>query len=88
MSLQRERKLDITKLPPEQVDIISEQLGGRIREICDKACDDANRLLNVYGMQAKMQIVIDHPDLKKTPIITEEPKKKRGRPRKAPQSLS
>lgn len=86
--LDRERKIDISTLPADQVDTISKQLGDKIREICDKACLEANRFLNVYGMKAKMQIVIDHPDLKKTPIAQEEPKKKRGRPRKLPQSLS
>lgn len=86
--MERERKLDISSMPADQVDAISAQLGERIREICDKACDDANRLLHVYGMRAKMQIVIDHPDLAKKPTITDQPKKKRGRPSKATQSLS
>ena len=75
--INRERKLDINNMPPEQVDAISKQLGDRIREICDKAVEEANRLLNVYGMSAKMQIVIDHPDLKK----------ENGTPKKVSQSL-
>ena len=59
MALQRERKLDINKLSPEQVDVVSKQIGEKIKQICDKASEEANRLLNVYGMQAKMQIFIE-----------------------------
>lgn len=88
----RERKLDITKLPGEQVDIISKQIGEKIRQICDKACKEANGILGVYGMTAKMQILIEHPDLIKQalqPAMVAGPKpKKRGRPRKVSQSLT
>jgi hypothetical protein len=86
--IQRERKIDISKMTQAEVAVLEQQLGGRIREICDKACEDANRLLNVYGMAAKMQIVIDSPELKKTPVDAIAAPKKRGRPRKMTQSLS
>ena len=88
MELKRERKLDISKLPAEQVDVISKQIGEKIRQICDKAVEEANTLLNVYGMKAKMQIVVEHPDLKPKDGVLAPTPKKRGRPRKAHQSLS
>jgi hypothetical protein len=85
---QRERKLDINKLSKEEFDALNTQLGGIVREICDKAVADANKYLNVYGLNAQMQIVIAAPDAKKVPVAQEEPKKKRGRPRKLTQSLT
>jgi hypothetical protein len=62
MELKRERKLDINKLSPEQVDVVSKQIGEKIKQICDKAAEEANTLLNVYGMKAKMQIFIEGRD--------------------------
>jgi hypothetical protein len=58
----RERKLDINLLSPEQADVVATQLGEKIKQICDKAVEEANTLLNIYGMQAKMQIFIDGKD--------------------------
>jgi hypothetical protein len=86
--VERERKLDINKLSKEEFDALNTQLGGIVRQICDKACAEANKYLNVYGLNAQMQIVIAAKDLQKAPVAQEEPKKKRGRPRKTPQSLS
>jgi hypothetical protein len=86
--INRERKLDINTLKPEEVDVISKQIGEKIKEICDKACADANKFLNVYSMTAKMQVLIEHPDLKKEVADALQPKRKRGRPRKATQSLT
>lgn len=80
----RERKVDLSKMEASQVDQISLQLGDMIRQICDDAVAKANRLLNVYGMNAKMQIVIEHPEMKGK----QEVQKKRGRPKKASQSLT
>ena len=85
---ERERKVDITKMSREQVDSISQQIGDKVREICDEAVLKANKILNIYGMSAKMQIVIDHPELAKAPPVQKEPKKKRGRPKKDSQSLT
>jgi hypothetical protein len=88
----RQRKLDITNLPEEQVDIISKQIGEKIRQICDKACKEANGILGVYGMTAKMQILVEHPDLIKKalePAMVAAPSVKKGTGvRKPSQSLS
>lgn len=83
---ERERKIDLSNKTPEEVDAITVQLGEKVRQICDEAVEKANRLLNVYGMSAMMQIVVDHSDkitqLKQQKQEQKEPKKKRGRPRK------
>jgi hypothetical protein len=83
----RERKVDLSKMSKEQVDNISAQLGERIRQICDKAVEEANRLCAVYGLRTKMQIVIDSPALKKEPLPGAKPPRAR-KAKKATQSLT
>lgn len=79
----RKRSFDINKLSPEQADQLSADIGAKVRQICDEACEKANKILNVYQMKAQMQIAIKgiNEELVKTP--PEQPKKRRGRPRKA-----
>lgn len=84
----RKRSFDINKLTPESADQLSQDIGSKVRAICDKACEDANKILNVYGMKALMQIVIQGINEENPKFVKEQPKKKRGRPRKDSQSLS
>lgn len=56
--IERERKMNLEKLSPEQADQVSAQLGEKIKEINDKAIAEINRFLNIYGMEAKTQIVV------------------------------
>lgn len=76
--MERERKLNINNLTAEQATEISAQLGDKIREICDKAVFDANRILNIYGMHAKMQVLVKEG----LSSPKDAPKRKRGRPKK------
>lgn len=78
----RKRSFDINKLAAEEADRLSDEIGSKVRLICDEACEKANKILNIYGMNAKMQIVVEgiKQEAEKAP---EQPKKKRGRPRKA-----
>jgi len=55
----RERKINIENMAPEQIDELSKRLGDKIREICDKAVEESNKLLNIYGMNAKMMVTIE-----------------------------
>jgi len=81
----RERSFDISKLTAADAERLSQQLGEKVREICDKACNEANRLLNIFGLSAQMQIVIDQKDkLTKKNNKESAPKRKRGRPKKHP----
>lgn len=83
----RKRSFDINKLNAEAAEQLSNSLGEKVREICDKACAEANKILNVYSMKAQMQIVIQ--GINEAPKAPQQPeKKKRGRPRKDTQSLS
>lgn len=84
----RKRSFNINSLQAEEAERLSAEIGARVRAICEQACDEANKILNIYSMKAQMQIVIE-PAEQETPKVSEEkPKKKRGRPRKDTQSLS
>ena len=58
MTQERARLVDVEKLTPEEADRLSAQISEKVKEINDKAVESVNRLLNIYGMEAKMQIVI------------------------------
>lgn len=83
--INRERKVDLTKLSREEFNRLELQLGERVRQICDEACEKANKLLNIYGLKTKMQIVIDAGEATEAPAVA--PKKVRGRPRKVAANL-
>lgn len=60
MDLQnRERKVDISKLENEQLDILSAQIGEKVKAICDEAAGKVNAILNIYGASAKIAIAFD-----------------------------
>lgn len=50
----RERKVDIKALTPEQADALSAQIGKEIAKIMDEANLKCNALLNIYGMQTQI----------------------------------
>lgn len=79
--VERNRSIDINKLSKEDIENLQVQIGAKVREICDEAVEKANRILNIYGMKAKMQIAVQgiNEESKKAP---EQAKKKKGRPRK------
>lgn len=80
--MERTRSVNVESLSAEQADILSAQIGEKVRLICDEACKNANKYLNIYGMKAQMQIAIAKIDEDFTEQKLEKPKKKRGRPRK------
>lgn len=77
--INRERKLNVEQLTPEQADQLSVQIGEKVREIEDKAIADTNRILNIYGMEAKMAIKIGKIGEfdKKAPKKSRKPRKKK-----------
>jgi hypothetical protein len=58
-TIKRERKVDVNKLTTEQADLLSQEIGNKIRKIVDEACETCNNFLQIYGLQTKMQIVIE-----------------------------
>lgn len=79
----RKRSININNLTQQEADRIGEEIGAKVREFSDEACKKANEILNIYGLCAKMQIVIKPIDEQDKKSSVEEPKKKRGRKPKA-----
>lgn len=77
----RDRKVNIDDLTSAQAGELSVQIGEKIKEITENAVEHANRILNIYGMHAKMQIVIYSPDLQAQPESS-KPAKKTRKPKK------
>jgi vacuolar-type H+-ATPase subunit H len=63
--MDRTRQVNAENLTDEQLQELSEQLGTKLKEICDKACEEANRILTVYNMKALMQFDIKPKDFVK-----------------------
>ncbi len=55
----RVRKVDIDKLSEEELKALEERIGKKITGITDDAVEKANQILSIYGLRAKMQIVIE-----------------------------
>lgn len=56
---ERVRKVDVTKMSTEQVDNLSDQIGEKVRGICDEAAQRINSILSIYGMSAKIAIAFN-----------------------------
>jgi hypothetical protein len=63
--MNRERRVNAENLSDEQLQQLSEAIGQKLRELCDNACEQANRILEVYGMKAMMQFEIKPKDFDK-----------------------
>lgn len=57
-TINRKRAIDINKLSAEQVEQLTEQISKKILVIVDEAITQANKMLNIYGLEAKMQIAL------------------------------
>lgn len=68
MGIDKERKVNVEKMSNEQVDNLSERLGNKIADILNKAAEDCNRLMNVYGLE----ILVNY---KMKPNKAKQPKK-------------
>jgi hypothetical protein len=55
----RERKVDVNNMSADEVDVLSVQIGDRIKAICDEAAAKANAILNIYGANCKIAIAFD-----------------------------
>lgn len=61
MNTKRERKVDVNKLTDEELQRASDLLGKRISKICDKAADEVNNILKIYGLETKLQFLTPYP---------------------------
>jgi hypothetical protein len=55
-NIERKRKVDVEKLDEGQIESIGEALGKKIGTITDKAAEDVNAIMNIYGIRAKVVI--------------------------------
>ena len=61
-NIDRKRSVDTNALSDEQVELLQEQIGTKVRDLVDATIEKANKILNIYGLQAKMQIIIQKKD--------------------------
>ena len=61
-TIDRKRQVDVDKLNEEQLQQLIDKLGSKVRGMVDETCERANKLLNVYGLQVKMEVVIQQKD--------------------------
>jgi F0F1-type ATP synthase membrane subunit b/b' len=57
--MSKSEKINIENLTPEKAEALGEEAGRKVRKIVDKACAEANEILNEYGLQTRMQILIE-----------------------------
>ena len=58
----RVRKVDIEKLSNEELEKIQAAISGKIVNIINKANEEANRVLNVYGMEVQLVMELKKKD--------------------------
>ena len=54
--MDRERKVDVSKLSEEQFAQVQEGLSKKVKEVLEKANSDLNKYLNVYGLEALLGV--------------------------------
>lgn len=50
--------IDVKQLSDQEVILIGNEMGVKVSDIITQACLDADKILNRYGLCAKMQFVI------------------------------
>ena len=54
MELVRVRKVDVNKLSEEELAKLQQAISDKVIKIINKANEDANKILSVYGMETQM----------------------------------
>lgn len=54
--MERERKVDVTKLSEKQFAQVQEGLSKKVKEILNRTNEDLNKYLNVYGLEALLGV--------------------------------
>jgi len=62
----RVRKVNVDTIPVDQIDNLSEQLGDKVSVIINKASEDINKILNIYGLQIMIQYNLKEMDINKS----------------------
>ncbi len=56
--IDRIRSVDVENLSDEELERYINTISDKINLMVDDTCSKANKLLNIYGMEAKMTIVL------------------------------
>jgi hypothetical protein len=64
MEAVRVRKVDVEKLSEEELTKLQEAISQKIIKIINKANEDANKILSVYGMETQMVMEIKEKESK------------------------
>jgi len=59
---ERKRSVNVEGLTDEQLESVIAQISDKILAMVNETCDKSNKLLNVYGLEAKMEIKIQRKD--------------------------
>lgn len=57
------KKFDPFKLTAKEADELAVEIGSKVREICDNAAEEINKILSKYKMKASLSINLE-PNLK------------------------
>lgn len=58
--IDRKRRIDVNKLTNEQLAELEAKLSEKVSLIVNTAVKEANKYLNVYGLEARMHLEIGH----------------------------
>lgn len=61
-TIKRTRKVDVENLSEEQLNNLMAQIGNKLVRMVDKTVEEANKMLAIYGMKSKMQLVLEQKD--------------------------
>lgn len=56
--INRRRNVDVNKLNDEQIQLVIDELSKKVNLYVDEAIQKANQVLNIYNLEAKMEIAI------------------------------
>jgi hypothetical protein len=59
---ERKRFVDVNTLNDEQRALLEAQIGEKVAKIVDESVEKANKILPVYGLKSKMQLLIEVKD--------------------------
>ncbi len=52
----------IEKMTEEQIKMIEEKFGDKLKALIDSAVDEANDFLGIYGLHVKMQFIVEEKE--------------------------
>lgn len=61
---ERKRNVDIDKVDDANIEDLSNKIGQKVNKMIDDVIAEVNKLLGVYGMEAKMEVIIKEKENK------------------------